>query len=118
MKIDNVAKWAAIAGGIALVAYFAGRSPQSGEAAPNQGQLREKALGCANADTLAAAQERLNTNNDWMPAAGLVAQGACHIFDPGDTWRLIERGYRSTLVYVTKNGVPHRVYVSNSKLRS
>lgn len=118
-KADDVVKWTAIAGFALFVAYklLEPSSAPTGAVA-TEGRLAEKTLGCIDAATLEAAQERLNTNNDWMPAAGLVLKGKCYIFDPGDAWRMIERGSRSTLVYVTKGSVPHRVYVPTSKLRS
>lgn len=82
-----------------------------------EGVLSEKALGCMDSEIQRQAQSRLSTNNDWLPAAGLVLAGRCWIFDPGDKWRMVERGFERSLVYVTKDGVPHRAYVPNSKLR-
>lgn len=80
------------------------------------GYLRAKALACSDPATLEKANERLNTNNDWLPAAALVAAGACKVFEPGLAWRMIEPGFSKSLVYVTEGGMQFRVYVFNGKL--
>lgn len=85
----------------------------SGPEVAKEGVLAEKTIGCVDADTLDQAQHRANVG-DVIGVAQLA--GRCHLFQAGDRWRMIERSYGSSLLYVTKFGVPHRVYVRNAKL--